>query len=229
MNSKDEMVLAIDSARVRHVLSHGGRTGPLYKSVPIADLGEMEVLPGGNSSLAILPRSKADSKEKPLFEYMQPTGYVLVHRDGMLLTAQRTKYAPEGRLHGKRLVGFGGHVSRTDFSGDLYEAVVSSTMRELREELELIGQREEEPSEESLVSFRALLTDDSNDVGRVHLGVIGVQPALTDSLPADGELVGFAWSGRAELLCLRADMESWSQILIDDLLAETGVLPRIVR
>ncbi len=71
----------------------------------------------------------------------------------------------EGRLHRKRSVGIGGHISRIDSTGDAGGDPYRAGMkRELDEEVVI-----DTPYTDRCVG---LLNDDLTEVGRVHLGVV---------------------------------------------------------
>lgn len=90
---------------------------------------------------------------------------------------RRTKKGGEARLHEKWSVGVGGHVNPSDEDGvlrkslpfaGLWPAYSRAFWRELSEEVSLnfpAGQQPQAP-------VRALIYDDSEPVGRVHLGVV---------------------------------------------------------
>lgn len=80
----------------------------------------------------------------------------------------------EKRLHAKRSIGIGGHISREDATGaDLYR---SGMERELSEEMIIEGAYQEQ-----LLGF---IYDDSSPVGRVHLGVVHLLTLENDSARA---------------------------------------------
>ncbi len=119
----------------------------------------------------------------------------------------------ESRLHAKRSIGVGGHISREDAVGD-EDPYLTGMRRELDEEVTIqcdySDQRE------------GLLYDPSNEVGRVHLGVIHRftldQPSVTSNEAelADGEFLTVA-----ELRSQYDALETWSQLCLDALFPET--------
>lgn len=221
MSSTDELVLALDAAHVRNVLSR--LPGEQIRYAPETELVEiidsLATLPGGNDARIIAPRSKIET----MVEYRQPTIYAVVHRDGHVLGAQRTKKSVEGRLHGKRLIGFGGHVGLGDVKGhSLFETLADSLDREMEEELDL-------DRFYCNTQIAGLICDDSTDVNRVHLGVVAMVEAPDDFEPSDGELVNFEWLHASALAMRLHELESWSQFVANDLISTRGLLPRVVR
>ncbi|WDQ18337.1 phosphoesterase [Rhodopirellula sp. P2] len=115
----------------------------------------------------------------------------------------------EKRLHAKRSIGVGGHISQEDAGGD-EDPYTIGMRRELEEEVTIgasyVDQRE------------GLLYDPSNEVGRVHLGVVHrfilEQPLVTSNEPelAEGQFVSVN-----ELRQEREHLETWSQLTLDAL------------
>ena len=92
-----------------------------------------------------------------LLEYTTPAG------EPQLFTYTRGGGSGEKRLHAKRSVGIGGHISREDAEGgsDVY---ATGMQRELAEEVVIKAEYTE--------TREGLIYDPSSDVGKVHLGVV---------------------------------------------------------
>lgn len=137
-----------------------------------------------------------------IFRYQSPGGV-------QIFQYTRGKGQGEGRLHSKRSIGIGGHISADDESG-ARAAYAEGMHRELAEEVEI-----DTPYREQCAG---LINDDQTEVGRVHLGVVhildvespDVRPRETDILEA-----GFR---PLEVIRQAADQfETWSQICINAL------------
>jgi len=64
----------------------------------------------------------------------------------------------------------------------------------------------------------ALLNDDSNPVGQVHLGVVHIFKLATDQVTKREQMITqLEFLTPEELLARRDSLESWSQICIDNL------------
>lgn len=92
--------------------------------------------------------------------------YCVIRCGCRILNYTRGKSGGESRLHALRSVGVGGHINPVDTGGgrtgpEAYQAAVE---RELEEELVF-----DLPHTNRII---ALLNDDSNPVGQVHLGVV---------------------------------------------------------
>ncbi len=98
----------------------------------------------------------------------------------------------------------------TLFGGDFYETYLNAVKREVDEEICV-----NTPYQDRII---ALINDDSNAVGSVHLGVVHI---LELELPAvssrESELVECGFDTLAALLAARERFETWSQIALDAL------------
>lgn len=147
-------------------------------------------------------------EEDPSLKQIIP--YALVTRGDSVFTFRRTDKGGEGRLHGRRSVGVGGHVNPID-AGDI---VIDALRRELSEEISL-------PDRWS-ARLVGLLNNDRSAVGAVHVGVVAVVdvgPGVVNVREMDTMTGGFM--SREELLELHASerdsFEGWSALLLDRL------------
>ncbi|MEM6779261.1 MAG: phosphoesterase [Planctomycetota bacterium] len=161
-----------------------------------------------SDQLTYQPRSQMETD--PRFKQLIP--YVLMEwtdrnsGEVKVFTYTRGGGGGESRLHARRSIGVGGHISEEDGEGggDPYTV---GMRRELDEEVVIESTYEDHRE--------GLLYDDSNDVGRVHLGVIHrfvlEQPNVrsNESDLAEGEFVS--------IHALRDEMETletWSQLCL---------------
>ncbi len=157
-------------------------------------------------------RPRAEVEQDPSFKQLIP--YVIFrHRDrqGRQFVFQYTrgKGQGEGRLHSKRSVGIGGHISLDDTcAGEATKAAYDEGMRrELAEEVAI-----DTPYVESCVG---LINDDQTDVGRVHLGVVHIfDVERPDVRPLEPDIVDAGFRPLAEIMADTSGFESWSQICL---------------
>ncbi len=158
------------------------------------------------------PRPPAETNES----LKQLIPYVLLVHKGRVLHYVRGKKAGEQRLVSKGSIGIGGHMNDQDeglfaLDADAYTAAVQ---REINEELRIHS-----PYTNRVV---ALLNDDSNEVGRVHLGVVHVFELETDAVEKGEAMITELQFLSPDQLAQRRDrLENWSQICLD-------ALPRIL-
>ena len=154
------------------------------------------------------PRGPAETNP----ELKQIIPYVLLVHEGRILHYVRGKKAGEQRLVAKGSIGIGGHMNDHDeglfaLDRDAYDAGVQ---REVAEELRL-GTKYRNRAV-------ALLNDESNEVGRVHLGVVHVFSLETaDVQKGEAMITDLQFLDRAKLAARREHLESWSQICFDNL------------
>jgi predicted NUDIX family phosphoesterase len=160
-----------------------------------------------------LARSKAETN--PDFKQLIP--YVILSCKGKYLSYVRGKRAGETRLVSKRSLGIGGHINPVDDSIPLFglkEMYLNAVQREVDEEICI----------KANVTDRrifALINDDSNAVGEVHLGVVHLWTLDSEAVDKREQLItqmGFM-TGQ-ELLAVRDTMETWSQLCLDGLIAD---------
>jgi predicted NUDIX family phosphoesterase len=104
---------------------------------------------------------RKDAETNPSYKQLIP--YALLHCGSDVFVYRRGKLLAEKRLLGNYSLGVGGHISVTDpgLFGTTYE---DGLKREIHEEVII-----ESPYTQRIV---ALLNDDSNDVGKVHFGIV---------------------------------------------------------
>ena len=137
-----------------------------------------------------------------IFRYTDAEGIVSV------FAYTRGKGQGEKRLHAKRSIGIGGHISIDDTqSSDDLHPYHEGMRRELEEEVHI-----DTPYREQCVG---LINDDETDVGRVHLGVVHIfdvdEPAVR---PREDEIIDTGFVPVDELLADLDRFETWSQICL---------------
>ena len=137
--------------------------------------------------------------------------YCVVRRpDDTYFLTRRLKQSTEKRLHHLYSLGIGGHINPED--GRVGDPVVCGLQREWAEEVRC--------DVSATARLVAMLNDDSSPVSRVHLGLVFlVEPAggtvtVREIEKLEGESLGLEAMRRHYL-----SMESWSQLVFDDLVA----------
>ena len=117
----------------------------------------------------------------------------------------------EVRLHSKRSVGVGGHISTedADLAGEAHP-YEEGLRRELAEEVVI-----DTPYTDRCVG---LINDDETEVGQVHLGVVHLFDVESPSVcPREAALHNAGFESLASLLADLESMESWSRICLEGL------------
>lgn len=139
-------------------------------------------------------------------QYKQIIPYVLIRHGETYYLLQRTKKQTEARLHLKYSLGIGGHINPD--TPDLLDGL----QKELEEEVEVAGDYD--------LTFAGILTDDSTEVGRVHLGVVYILESHTGEVHVrETEKMAGTWASVSEIREKYDALETWSQIAFDALIA----------
>jgi predicted NUDIX family phosphoesterase len=152
-------------------------------------------------------------EEQPAFRQIIP--YVVLRVGDKIVKYTRTPAGGEARLHGKTSIGLGGHIDLSDIVSvgdhvDLAATINNASERELLEEL---GKVEVEARD-----WIGVLIDNDSDVGRVHVGLVGLwtlksAPAgVTEDAIGDVELCSLA-----DLELERVRLEGWSGLVLSHL------------
>ncbi|RYD34537.1 MAG: hypothetical protein EOP86_10735 [Verrucomicrobiaceae bacterium] len=169
--------------------------------------------PASNSFLA---RDLAE--DDPSFK--QIIAYAIFHCRGRFLHYVRGGKSGEQRLASKGSIGIGGHIDAQDAGQDSLgrTTYVNGVDREINEELLL-----NTPYRQKLV---ALINDDSNEVGRVHLGVVHLFDLDSEDVQAnEAPITALEFLDFESLTARRDQLETWSQICLDRLPELIGGLP----
>lgn len=154
---------------------------------------------------------RGEAEEDPSFKQIIP--YALFHHEGNYLHYTRGSSGGESRLHALGSVGIGGHINPVDERADPLgrETYLAGVEREIDEELNISGKHTNR--------IVALLNDDSNDVGKVHLGVVHVFDLdNNDVSSAEDALANLAFQSAANLKGeLYDSLETWSKFCVDEI------------
>ncbi len=161
--------------------------------------------------LRFMPRPQAE--EDPAYKQLIP--YVIMSFEGKYLNYVRGLRAGETRLVGNRSIGIGGHINPVDneiplFDTDFRELYRNAVEREVDEEISV-----EADHTDRIV---ALLNDDSNEVGSVHLGVVHHWVLDSPAVSKKEQMITrMSFMSPAELHEVRDSLETWSQLCLDNL------------
>lgn len=157
-----------------------------------------------------MPRSQAE--HDPSFKQIIP--YVIMTHQGKYLSYVRGQRAGEKRLVAKRSIGIGGHINPADdmplFNTDFYQTYLAAVEREVAEEVVV-----DTTFTDRIV---ALLNDDSNEVGSVHLGIVHCWKLAAPKVARREQMITqMAFMTADELEGTRETLETWSQKCLDGL------------
>ncbi len=146
--------------------------------------------------------------------FKQLIAYAIFRHQGRILAYERTAKGGEVRLHNKLSLGIGGHINPIDGLTDSLSTYLTGMEREIREEIRFSGMAQQE--------LFAVINDDSNEVGSVHLGVVHLFELDREEVaPNEKALTNLAFHSLDELSgALYARLETWSAICVDALRAQ---------
>ena len=151
-------------------------------------------------SKEFLPRSLMETD----FMYKQIIPYlVFCHNDTYFLMQRKAK-ASEQRLKSKYSLGIGGHIREDDIQN---ADIASWARREFHEEVDYTGNFE--------VTFLGILNDDSNDVGKVHVGFVYLLKGDSCNISVKQELQSGTLLTLDECSKFYDKMEHWSKYVFD--------------
>ena len=196
---KDENILVVRRSLLEQLGMFQGLCFEVDRYLPV-------LLARENNFFTPRPPAETNPDLKQIIPYV-----LLVHGDRVFHYV-RGKKSGEQRLAAKGSIGIGGHMNDTDeglFSFDA-AAYQNAVQREVAEEIFI-----ETTYENRIV---ALLNDDSNDVGKVHLGVVHVfQLAEEKARKRESVITEAGFVPIAELRTRRDSLETWSQLCLDAL------------
>lgn len=144
------------------------------------------------------------------FDYKQPIPYIVIKRGDQFFVTERLEGGGESRLHGKLSMGVGGHMNPLGHSLEFSEVLKINTQRELEEELDITG--------EIKINAIGLVNDDSEEVSRVHIGILGIiELELDDEVTVrETEQLAGQWMTIKELKEEKSysRLENWSKTIV---------------
>lgn len=147
-------------------------------------------------------------------QFKQLITYAIFCHEGRILAYSRTKKSGESRLHDKWSLGIGGHINPIDGLTASVDTYLAGMEREIREEISFSGNAKQQ--------LYALINDDTNEVGSVHLGIVHRFDLDTEDVRANEKALDNLGFRTLDELSgeLYAKLETWSAICVDALNAE---------
>lgn len=155
-----------------------------------------------NPQLFFMQRDLAENDPN----YKQLIPYVVFQSPKGFFSYQRGKASLETRLRMLRSLGVGGHIEKED--GDIGQnSYIKGLWRELKEEVGI------DPSNN--IKLLGFINDDSNDVGKVHLGIVHLYQLETSDLESkELNLTDCKFSSISKIKEEEESFETWSRLLI---------------
>ncbi len=144
--------------------------------------------------------------------FRQIIPYVVLRIGDQFIRYTRTPAGGESRLHGRMSIGLGGHIDLSDVVAngdgvDLAATLQKAAQRELAEELGDVDCWAKE--------WIGVLVDNESDVGRVHIGIVGVWHMHSAPTGMSEDAIGdVSVCSIEELEHVRNRLEGWSVMLL---------------
>jgi predicted NUDIX family phosphoesterase len=153
-------------------------------------------------------RPRSEMETDPSFKQLIPY-CIFRHRDAdgnvSIFQYTRGKGQGEARLHSKRSIGIGGHISSLDANED--SPYDQGMQRELEEEVQI-----NTPFEQACVG---MINDDETEVGKVHLGVVHIFDVAEPNVKSnETDIIESGFTPIKEILSDIESFETWSQICL---------------
>ena len=155
-----------------------------------------------------------DAEQNPAVRQIIPYAYITRTVDDETMFFATTRLPSddsEERLHDKISLGIGGHINPEDDSEDIFNTIHLGLVRDLFEEVDMLGVREEG----IVLNFMGVINDCSTNVSKDHIGYvfnIHFDYAVSVGIKENHKMVG-RFIDESEVEKHYYDLESWSQIL----------------
>lgn len=136
------------------------------------------------------------------FNYKQIIPYLVFKHEDKYFLMQRGSEASESRLRSKYSLGIGGHIREDDMQGS---SIFDWARREFAEEVDYQGKLD--------VTMLGILNDDSNEVGKVHLGLVMLLNGDSNAIKVKSELKSGELLNIEECAMFESSMENWSKLV----------------
>jgi predicted NUDIX family phosphoesterase len=140
--------------------------------------------------------------------YKQLVPYIILRYGNTVFSYVRGRQSSETRLLAKRSIGLGGHIEPRDFSlfSSTRDFYLETARREVSEEVGL--------GTSYVEHVVALINDNSNDVGKVHFGIVHIwdlsEPKV---IKRERKITQAGFVTLERLTTLFNELETWSQIV----------------
>lgn len=166
MGKMDEVILAVDRETL---FNHEGLT---FQGILLSNELIDPIMERFNAWTALV---RGDAEENP--DFKQPIPYTIIKRGDEVFLYERLKAGGDKRLHNQLSIGVGGHMNPVDDIYNWEELLFINVYREIIEEVYI----DREVLFDTPPKVFGLINDDSNEVGKVHIGILNVLEIPEDS------------------------------------------------
>lgn len=155
-------------------------------------------------------KRRGDMEEDPSFK--QLISYCLLENEnGEILVYERLTGGGEARLHGQGSIGVGGHMNDVPDAQSIEALITVNASRELEEEVGLVV------SDANALEHVGFINDDTNEVGKVHIGVVFKIKVDANEIEAkETDTLKIEWRALNTITDLE-QFESWSALILKEM------------
>jgi predicted NUDIX family phosphoesterase len=146
------------------------------------------------------PRQEAEINE----QYKQLVAYIIVTYKNNFFLVQRASNCSEKKLCNKYSIGIGGHLR----AEDIRKTFLEWGLREFHEEVSYLDNFD--------IEQYAIINDNSNEVGKLHLGITYLISLTNNNITLQSELKAASFKSLKEVAKYKKNLEPWSQLLLDN-------------
>jgi predicted NUDIX family phosphoesterase len=181
------------------------------RGIPLAGRALQSII----NHTALSYQDRAEMEKNPKFKQLIP--YCLFQKEDKYFVYRRTKKGGENRLHELWSLGVGGHINPCDIgvNSEEYPDYITGFFREIWEETGLLFKN----YHTAMSNVVGLINDDSNDVGKVHFGVVHkIELAPDQNISSeDPAIADGQWLTQEEIRANFDKFENWSKLIIEKL------------
>jgi len=137
------------------------------------------------------------------YSHKQIVSYIVFMHNQDIFLMERSQKSSEQKLKNKFSLGIGGHLNKNDLQKD----ILYWGMREFEEEVNYIDL--------SVIKPIAIINDESNDVGKLHLGIVYIMNGDTPQISIKSELKSGQLIPFEACFDYYDKLEPWSQLAIN--------------
>ena len=159
-----------------------------------------------SDEIEFIARKKAETDP----DYKQLIPYVIMVHEDTILCYMRGEKSGEARLKQKYSIGIGGHINLSDVTAladGFRSTYLNAVAREIQEEV-IVDSRHTD-------FIVGLINDDTNEVGKVHLGIIHIWFLDSPNIKIrDNEICNLEFLNIDQLQKIENRLETWSQFCL---------------
>ena len=156
---------------------------------------------------------RGQCENNPNFKQIIPYCFITV--GDLFFVYKRLSGGGEARLHDLASIGIGGHINPENGAMSISQTITNNLLREIQEEV-ILGIS---LSNFSMPKFVGMINDDSNDVGKVHFGLVYhvKLPPFTALCTREKDVLAGEKMSEGQVAAIEK-WENWSKLVLNKIL-----------